>query len=386
MANNISSNEFKERMKKVQDGIKARGLDGVIVHSDEADFGNVRYLSDYWPIFETAGIFIPDEGEPILLIGPESEDFAINRSQIKKIKKLIEYRESAEPDYPELKASDFTEVFSEGMNGRPINRLGIVGYNILPLSIYESIKKAIPEAEIIKADEVVVNLRLIKSPSEISLMKKAFHISELALNEILKKIKPGMTEYAVVGIAQKIMYENGAEYEGHPLYVLAGVNSKPGISRPSGRKIKKGEMIQLDIGARVGGYSSSVGRPICLGKMTEEMKRLVTVGLEAHKKTIEWIKPGVIAKNIVKKFYDFVKEKGCGKNLLYGPCHGIGMMEVEKPWMESHSDYPLEEGMTFQVDTFLQSSNFGLRWEDGVAVTKCGATLLCKKHMRILEL
>ena len=182
------------------------------------------------------------------------------------------------------------------------------------------------------------------------------------------------------------MYENGAEYEGHPLYVLAGVNSKPAISRPSGRKIKKGEMIQLNIGARVGGYSSSVGRPICLGKMNKEMKRLVTVGLEAHKKTIEWIKPGVIARDIVKKFYDFVKEKGCGKNLLYGPCHGIGLMEVEKPWMESHSDYPLEEGMTFQVDTFLQGSNFGLRWEDGIAVIKGGAMLLSKKDMRVLEL
>ena len=137
----ISDREFKERIERVQEGIKREGLDGVIVHSDEADFANVRYLSDYWPVFETAGIFVPDEGWPILLIGPESEDFAITRSKIKKIKKLIEYRESAEPEYPEIKVSNFKEVFSEGMSGRPIKRLGIVGYGILPLSIYESIKK-----------------------------------------------------------------------------------------------------------------------------------------------------------------------------------------------------------------------------------------------------
>ena len=382
----ISAGEFKQRIKKVQEGIMANGLDAVIVHSDEADLANVRYLSDYWPLFETGGVFVPDKGEPILLIGPESEDLAVNRSKIKKIRKLIEYRESAEPDYPELQVSTFKDIFSEGMKGRPVRRLGIVGYSILPLSIYESIKKTIPDAEIVKADDIVIKLRTIKSPAEIALMKKAFHISEMAVSEILKKIKPGMDEYAIVGIAQKSMYENGAEYEGHALYVLAGINSKSGIARPSGRKLKKGEMIQLNIGARVSGYSSSVGRPICLGKMTSEMKKLVKVGLEAHKKTIEWIKAGVIAKDVVKKFYDFVKGKGCGKNLLYGPCHGIGMMEVEKPWMESHSDYPLEEGMTFQVDTFLQGSNFGLRWEDGVVVKKGGAMPLSKKDMRVLEL
>ena len=176
MANSIRDSEFKERMKKVQEGIKVKGLDGVVVHSNEADFANVRYLSDYWPIFETAGIFVPDEGEPILLIGPESEDFAVNRSQIKKIKMLTEYRESAEPDYPELKVSNFSEVFSKGMAGRAITHLGIVGYSILPLSIYESIKKTIPEAKIVKADEVVINLRIIKSPIETALMKKAFQV------------------------------------------------------------------------------------------------------------------------------------------------------------------------------------------------------------------
>ncbi|MGC9066707.1 MAG: hypothetical protein ACP5JO_08860 [Candidatus Ratteibacteria bacterium] len=74
------------------------------------------------------------------------------------------------------------------------------------------------------------------------------------------------------------------------------------------------------------------------------------------------------------------------KNILYGPCHGLGMMEVEKPWMESHSDYYLQENMTFQVDTFLYCEGYGLRWENGVIVKKDGVEPLSKKLTKIIEL
>jgi hypothetical protein len=51
-------------------------LDAIVVHSNEADPGNVRYSSDYWPVFESAGVVVPRDGEPILLVGPESETYA----------------------------------------------------------------------------------------------------------------------------------------------------------------------------------------------------------------------------------------------------------------------------------------------------------------------
>ena len=385
MIKEIPVKEFKERIKKVQIKIAEKGLDAVIVHSNESDFANVRYLSDFWPVFETAGAIVPVKGEPILLVGPESETFAGGRSKIKKIRKMLEYRESAEPEYPGLKLSSFREVFNEAMQGKEIKKLGIIGYVVMSLPIYESIKRALPDAEIVKADDIIVSLRSVKSKNEITLMKEAFRISEIALDAVLKKIKPGMTEFQVVGIAQEVMYREGAEYEGHPQYVLSGKSSADAISRPSHKKIKKGEMIQLNIGARVGGYSSSVGRPICIGKMPDSMKKLVEAGLAAHRKTIELIKPGVIASEVVKQYYKFVESIGYGKNLLYGPCHGIGLIEVENPWMELISNYKLVPGMTFQVDTFLYTKDYGLRWENGIVITGKGAELMSKKNMKILE-
>jgi len=195
-----------------------------------------------------------------------------------------------------------------------------------------------------------------------------------------------MTELQVVGIDQRAMYENGAEYEGHPTYVLSGINSTHAIGRPGHRVLQKGDYVQLNIGARVAGYSSSVGRPLCLGKMTDEMRRLTEVGLEAHYKTQEWMQVGLPAKEVVAKFYQFVHDAGCGENLLYGPCHGIGLMEVERPWMESDSEYPLQENMTFQVDTFLYCQDFGLRWENGVRIAQGKVERLSDARMEIIEL
>jgi Xaa-Pro aminopeptidase len=89
---------------------------------------------------------------------------------------------------------------------------------------------------------------------------------------------------------------------------------------------------------------------------------------------------------VVKNFYEYADKLGVSKNILYGPCHGIGMMEVEKPWMELNSEYFLEENMTFQVDTFLFSEEVGLRWENGIAVKRDGVQLLSEKRMEIIEI
>ena len=382
----IPDEEFKRRWEKVQAGVKAKGLDLLVAHSDEADFANVRYLSDYWPIFESAGVIVPAEGEPALLIGPESETFARDTSRIKKIYKLIEYRESAEPEYPNIQVDTFSSIFKELFGERKVKKIGLASYQIFPLPVYEGIRRAAPDAEIIKSDEIIVDLRIIKSPVELEMLQEAFRISEAALKKTLKQMKPTMTELEVVGIIEEALYAEGAEYEGHPQYVLAGKNSNHAIGRPGYAKLGRNNLIQLNIGARVAGYSSSVGRPVCIGKMPPDMKRLVQAGLDMHFKTMEWMKAGVKANEVVKKFFEYGERIGVSKNILYGPCHGLGMMEVERPWMESHSDYFLEENMTFQVDTFLYCEEYGLRWENGVVVKKDGVMPFSDKLNKIIEL
>ncbi len=382
----IVQSEFEQRWRTLQDKMAAEDLDLVIAHGHEADPANVRYLSDYWPLFETGGVAIGRTGDPVLLIGPESLTFARTRSKIPRIRQILQYRESAEPEYPGVKLDTFQDVFEMLAPRGRARRIGIAGLSVMPVTIYQAILEAAGSAEVIRADDLLAEMRAVKSDNEIALMREAFRISEIATEQVLKQMRAGMTEQEVVGIAQATMYANGAEYEGHPTYVLSGKHSTHAIGRPSPKPIVAGELVQLNIGALVSGYSSSVGRPVCFGKMPPKMRQLVEIGLEAHYKTMEYMKAGVPAKEVVLKFEDFIRSKGCEKYLLYGPCHAIGLMEVERPWMEATSGYLLQENMTFQVDTFLYTEDFGLRWEDGVAVTRTGVEMLSNRFLEVLEL
>jgi Xaa-Pro aminopeptidase len=382
----IPESEYKERIRRFQARIAAAGLDAALVHSNEADFANVRYLSDYWPTFEAGGVFVPAKGHPVLIIGPESETYARLRSKIPRIEKMTEYRESAEPDYPTIKVATFPEVVRRAMGRRRLRKLGLVGYSILPVPVYKRLQRELKGVKLVKADETLAGMRIIKSANEIALMRKAFKISERAIDAVLGEIRPGMTELQAIGIAQREIYTHGGEYEGHALYCFCGPKTCNAISRPSHNRIKKNTMVQLNIGARVGGYSSSVGVPFVIGRLPAKKRSLWAFGLEAHLKTIDLIRPGKPAAEVVGEYEHFVKQRGFARYMLYGPCHGLGMMEVERPWMESSSTYSLQENMTFQVDTFFCDRDFGLRWENGVVVRKGGAARLSSKYMKLIEL
>lgn len=383
---NIPASEQLARIAEFQARIKAAGLDACLVHGNESDFANVRYLTEYWPTFEAAGVFVPAEGKPVLLIGPESENYAKGRSVIPDIVKMIEYRESAEPQYPGIDVANYRDVVALAMPGKKLNKLGLVGFAVMSLPVYFGLKRDLPETELIKADETLLPMRFIKSEAELACMRRAFQISELAIEAILNEMKVGMTEFQVIGIAQREIYKHGGEYEGHALYCFSGPRTNNAICRPIDKVIHANEIIQLNIGARVGGYSSSVGLPVIFGKFSGLQKELVEFGLKAHIKTMELMAAGRPAADVVKDYEAWVKSEGYDKYMLYGPCHAIGMMEVEQPWMESVSNYQLVENMTFQVDTFFTGNDFGLRWENGVRICNGGVERLSEKFMKVIEL
>ena len=69
MIKEIPESEFQERIGKIQEKLVENNYDAYLVHSNEADHANVRYLSDHWPIFETAGVIVPKEGSLFFSLG-----------------------------------------------------------------------------------------------------------------------------------------------------------------------------------------------------------------------------------------------------------------------------------------------------------------------------
>lgn len=382
----IPDHEYKERVTRAAKILQREKLDAMIVNSNEADYANARYFSGFWPLFERSGVAISASGDAALMVGPESREFAADRSRLEKIFVLKEYRESADPAYPELKADTYQDVFHAiGVNGKKL-RIGVASYLDTSVIIMEGIKAAFPEAEIVRADHIMVELRSIKSVNEINCLREGYRIAELATQQVIKEIQPGMTELQMVGVAERVVYEQGAEYEGLPMYVFSEASTRHAISRSSYREFQKGDIVQLNLSAKIDGYSAAIGYPIVLGKLEGKRRDVVMFGLEAHKWTQQQVKSGVPALQIAENFYKYYVDNGYKDNFVYGPLHGTGMIEVEAPWVETTSDYALKPNMTFQIDTFISTDTFGVRWEKGIAVTEDGCDVLSPEIGKLYEL
>ncbi len=387
----IPLEEYKERVVKVQATMKKEGYDLLLAYGNEAEPQFVRYFSAYWPSFETAGVLIPAQGEPILLIGPESYTYASDRSKIDTICRLKAFRESSEPEYPGEKLDTFNTVFEKVLGNKPVKRIGVAGLPLMTIGVYEALAESLKvygDIKIEKADYVVNNIRMHKTENELACMRAAAKITAQTFDYVLENIRVGMTEQQVVGLALGKMHELGAERESYPLWVLTGKGSNQAISRPRNKAIEKGDMTFLQIGARVDGYASSIGRPVVFGKATEEQRNLIETGYKAQEAVIAMLKAGVPACEVAKAHIKNVTDMGYGDWLLYGPCHGNGTMEGEAPWIETSADYLLEENMTFCVDIFLGSAKTqtGLRMEDVVCVKKDGAENLTNYPRELFEI
>jgi Xaa-Pro aminopeptidase len=388
MANRVQipEEEYVQRRKKAAEMTAAQGLDVLIVNSNDSDYANVRYFSGFWPLFETAGVAIAPSGKAALMVGPESTKYAADRSVLPDIFQLMEYRESADPAYPELKSSSYTDVLAFlGVRGKKL-KIGVGGWLVTNPVQLEGLRACFPGAQIVRADQIMVDLRSVKSENELACLREGFRITEIATREVIKALRPGMTELQLVGIAQKTIYEHGAEYEGLPMYVFSEKSTRHAISRSTYREIKAGDIVQLNLSAKIDGYSPSIGMPVSMGPLTGRKREIVEFGLEAHRWTYGQLRAGVVAAEVAKGYVELFRRRGYMANYVYGPCHGTGLIEVEAPWMESSSEYRLREGMTFQVDTFVSGEEFGIRWETGIVVRKERCELLSSPIGQIHEI
>lgn len=134
--------EYEQRIKNIQDILKKRDIDVLVVFGTDCEPQNLIYLSNYWPQFETGSVVVPKDGKPALVIGPESGTFAEDSSVIEKIFKVMEHRESSEPNYPDERLDTYNEIFDYVLNGKKVNKIAISGISILALPVYEAIIEA----------------------------------------------------------------------------------------------------------------------------------------------------------------------------------------------------------------------------------------------------
>ena len=183
----ITTEEFERRIQAIQAAIKKQGLGGMMVYGDEYRKENLRYVSNFWPIFERSGCFIPQDGQPILAGAPEGERYAREMTiwqDVRNIKEFVAVSVPEEIDYPLAEFSSLEEILVQILRGS--KKLGVVGLSDMPAPILERVKAGVKGLEIVDVSDIINELRLIKSPAEIACLRECGRIACLGYEKLME--------------------------------------------------------------------------------------------------------------------------------------------------------------------------------------------------------
>lgn len=271
----------------------------------------------------------------------------------------------------------------------PVNDIGKaqqLGFeSSLSYSNYSAIKKQLDRMKMIALDNIVEDLRKVKDKTELEKIKESVMITDKVFKNTLNMIKPGITEKE---LANEIDYQFKKYGEiAFPSIVAFGERGALPHAQPTNKKLKTGDVIVFDIGAKVNNYCADMTRTVVFGKARAKVKEIYQIVLSAQRLAEEKIRAGKRADEIDSCARNYIKEKGYGKYFGHGLGHGIGIMVHEAPTVSTQSKdvLLLNETVTVEPGIYLPTE-FGVRIEDLVVIKGKGCEILTKSPKELIEL
>ncbi len=249
----------------------------------------------------------------------------------------------------------------------------------LRYSAFESLKKSLKGIPLLPKYEFVENFRIIKDDKEIANLTKSQSINEKAFMATRDSLHTGMTEIQIAWMITRFTHEFGAEDISFPPVVAIGKNSGTPHHQNSGRKLKKGDMILIDMGARYKGYCSDMTRMIFTGQPTSFEKKVYKLVLEAQGNAIVKIKAGLTGKQCDAFARDIINDAGFEKNFNHSLGHGVGLQIHEEPAVSPESVKILPKNTIITVEPGIyMEEKFGIRIEDMAIIGEKSIKLITK--------
>ncbi len=274
----------------------------------------------------------------------------------------------------------------------PIKRLAIEsrtwGSAVLHL------QKLLPGVEFISADPLLTELRRVKTPQEIDLMRQAAAIIDQTHAHIMTMLRLGLTYHEVAAEIDKKMIELGAEAASFPTTLIpmapgVGPGAHPGAGgqhSSAGPVLQAGTSLSFDYGSVFDGYCNDYGRSVWIGDPPAEYLKIYDLVIGAQAEARQAMKAGAITGEVANlTARRIIEEAGYGEHFFHRLGHGIGL-DVHEPCYLSDGDTTvLEAGMTFTIEpSIFIPDKFGARIEDVFVVTPDGAEPL-NQYPRALE-
>jgi Xaa-Pro aminopeptidase len=356
---------MRNRIKKLQEILEKENLDLLLV----TFLPNVRYLSGYTG---TNGLILISPHESLFLTDFRYKDQV--SEQVKYSKIVIAERELilSLPTLSLLKPKRLKLGFEQ---------------NYLSCGTYTKLKALLPNCLLVPTENLVESLSVKKDPNEIDRIKKAVSITDRVFYEILDFVKPQVKEQDLAAEIEFRFKKYGSSAPFFETIVASGKRSALPHGVASSKRIEKGDLVTLDMGAVYDGYTADLTRTVVVGKANKKQKEVYNIVLKAQKEAISKVKPKIKARDLDKVARDIIKRAGYDKYFGHGLGHGIGGLIHDSPLINPRNQQLLEPGMVITIEPGIYIPNWGgVRIEDDVLVTKRGCEVLTKAEKNLIEL
>lgn len=341
------------RINKIITRLETEGLDSLLVTKME----NVRYLSGFSG--SSAVLLIKPGGALLITDGRYREQASLECTGVTI----------------EIYTTDMVAAIAGSMQG-----VNTVFERSIPYDLYLRVADAIPpEMSFVPSGIKVEDLRTVKEPGEIELMKKAASCAAEGFNHIRPLIKPGVKERDIAAELDYRMVLAGADRPAFDTIVASGPNSSRPHAGVTDRMLEVGDLVVIDFGAEVQGYMSDTTRTIAIPPVGKEKEKAVEAVGIALSKAFEAIVPGIKASTVDRTARSYLEDKGYGDLFPHSLGHGIGLEPHEKPAIAARSTETLESGMVFTIEPGIYlEGRFGVRLEELVLLTDNDCEILTK--------
>lgn len=222
-------------------------------------------------------------------------------------------------------------------------------------------------------DNIILNMRKIKTLDEIKKISTAQKISELSFNYILTKIKKGVRECDLALDLEFFMRKNGAFTAAFDLIVISGENTSMPHGVPTTKQIDDGDFITIDMGAVFEGYNSDMTRTVALGHVTDKQREVYNTVLQAQMSALSNVRTGISCDELDKIARNIIDKSPYKGTFGHALGHGVGLEIHEDPIISSKRNEILESSIVITIEPGIYLKNeFGVRIEDMVVVEEKG--------------
>ena len=358
---------WQERLTALRALLRERGLDALLVSCPE----NRRYLSGF-----SAGDSHLNESSGFLFISQEAAVLLTD----------FRYRDWAQAEAPNFEV----RVYRQGLAKELIALVQEVGSSRVGFEasflVYGAYDKICREAEgaglsaaWLPQENLVEQLRAVKDPEEVKLIRQSLAITERVLVQCGAALRPGLTEREVAWRLEQALREAGAEAPSFPPMVAAGPNAARPHHQPGERPLQAGEPIIIDMGAVYQGYCSDMTRTFYLGEPDARFKEIYRIVRQAQVAAEKGLRAGLTTVEADALAREMITAAGYGEAFGHSLGHGVGLAVHEHPSLSPVPEraVPLQAGMITTVEPGIYLPEWGgVRLEDMVLIQPDGARLL----------